>query len=659
MVDFEKAKRHHRIPPRPLRLGCAAPFELSDFEFVSDFGFRISGLIKSLFLPIAAALLTLASASYAQQQNSPHIGYVYPAGGRQGAAFEVEVGGQFLDGVTNVYVCGAGVQATVLEDLKPPTPKQLGELREKAKELQDKRQAVLRSRRLGATPGSTNYVVWTAEDEKMALEIRKKMLAFQGKKPANPAIAETVVLRVAMDPDAEPGERELRLGTPAGLSNPLVFRIGDLPEFRAKEPLPSDEPLRGKDLKARNEPKATPRSEMNITLPALVNGQILPGGVDRYRFHARQGQHLVVTASARELIPYLADAVPGWFQATLTLYDGKGKELAYDDHYQFHPDPVIHYEVPADGEYAVEIRDSIYRGREDFVYRIAIGELPFVTSIFPLGGPAGAQTTVELKGWNLPVTNLMLNNADREQGIYPFTVHKDKFVSNRVPFAVDTLPECLEREPNNSPENAQPVMLPIIINGRIDQPGDWDVFRFEGRAGDELVAEVYARRLDSPLDSVLKLTDAAGHQLAYNDDYEDKGSGLNTHHADSYLSLTLPADGVYYLHLGDAQHQGGPEFAYRLRLSAPRPDFALRIVPSTINARAGMNVPLTVYALRKDGFTNDITLALNDAPDGFTLSGAQVPAGQSQVRLTLRAPPDCRDGAYQPFHGRPRHDPGT
>ena len=114
---------------------------------------------------------------------------------------------------------------------------------------------------------------------------------------------------------------------------------------------------------------------------------------------------LVVVAAARELIPYLADAVPGWFQAALALYDAKGHELEHADHYLFHPDPVLHYEIPKDGEYVVEIRDSIYRGREDFVYRITLGELPYVTSIFPLGGPAGAQTTVELKGWNLPVTS--------------------------------------------------------------------------------------------------------------------------------------------------------------------------------------------------------------------------------------------------------------
>ena len=72
------------------------------------------------------------------------------------------------------------------------------------------------------------------------------------------------------------------------------------------------------------------------------------------------------------MIPYLADAVPGWFQATLTLRDAKGKEVAYTDDFRFNPDPIITYTIPADGEYLLEIKDSIYRGREDFVYRIAV-----------------------------------------------------------------------------------------------------------------------------------------------------------------------------------------------------------------------------------------------------------------------------------------------
>jgi hypothetical protein len=467
--------------------------------------------------------------------------------------------------------------------------------------------------------------------------MRQRLIMFAPRRNANPAIAETVTVRVTLAPDAELGERELKLAMPTGLSNPLRFCVGQLVEYNKRESNASAEGGALRQRRLNNEQKAVGPTEMSITIPATVNGQTLPGGVDRYRFQAHKGMGLVVVAAARELIPYLPDAVPGWFQAALALYDAKGHELEHADHYLFHPDPVLHYEIPKDGEYVVEIRDSIYRGREDFVYRITLGELPYVTSIFPLGGPAGAQTTVELKGWNLPVTTLTKTNT--EPGIYPVSVRKEDRVSNRVPFAVDTLPECLEKEPNSSIATAQRVTLPIIVNGRVDKPGDWDVFRFEGRAGDTVVAEVYARRLDSPLDSVLKLMDASGKQLAFNDDHEDKGAGLNTHYADSYITATLPADGAFYIHLGDAQHQGGPEFAYRLRLSAPRPDFALRVVPSSLSVRGGSSVPLTVYALRRDGFTNEITLSLQDAPAGYKLNGAKVPANQDQVRLTLLAPP--------------------
>jgi hypothetical protein len=100
--------------------------------------------------------------------------------------------------------------------------------------------------------------------------------------------------------------------------------------------------------------------------------------------------------------------------------------------------------------------------------------------------------------------------------------------------------------------------------------------------------------------------------------------------------------GTYYLHLWDAQHNGGPEYAYRLRISQPRPDFELRAVPSSLTARAGETVPITVYALRRDGLTNAIAIALKDAPSGFKLSGGPVPssqvATQDQVKLTLTVP---------------------
>lgn len=619
-------------------------------------------MVPSRWSAALAMTVFLAVAALAQTpQRGLHVGYVYPAGGQQGTTFEAVIGGQFLTGVNAVDVSGGGVEATIVELIQPMPGKVLNELRIKVDELLARR-AVVRNdfRALEAFRSFKNAKTakpdpaeqdkeleelkkkyagakWTAEDEATLMEIRKK-ISGAVRRPANPAIGELAVLRVTVAPDAKPGQRELRIASPNALSNPLVFCVGSRPEFSAKvsKNLTEQKSSIAKTAVAPKDRKAEP--EMTVTLPAVINGQILPGKVDRYRFTARQGQRLVVVASARELIPYIADAVPGWFQATLAVYDGQGKELAYDDDFRFNPDPVLYLRIPADGEYVVEIKDAIYRGREDFVYRITIGELPFVTSIFPLGGPADAQTAVELQGWNLPATRLTVDNRGKTPGVYPLADGDQGWISNRVPFAVDTLPECLEQESNDDPSHAQQVTSPIIVNGRIGKPNDSDMFCFEGRAGDEIVAEVLARRLNSPLDSVLKLTDSSGKQVAMNDDYEDKGAGLTTHHADSWLRAVLPADGKYYLHLTDMQHQGGSAYAYRLRISPPRPDFELRVVPSSVSARAGATVPLTVYALRKDGFAGEIGLVLKDAPQGFTLDGSQVPAKQDQVKVTLTAP---------------------
>jgi len=572
---------------------------------------RCASLCFAVFLLIAAPVRS--------QQNAPRIGYVFPAGGQQGGTVEVEVAGQFLDKAGSAYISGEGIQAKMLDFVQPLPPEQMTALREQLDELQKKGKDAAILRELNA--------------------IREKLSASLSLR-ANPAISQRARFQITLAPDAEPGMRELRFKTPLGLSNPLAFCIGRLPEFREKNP------------KVNAADTVT-----EISLPAVINGQLipgsygrfrtmgrqqqqtyLPGDVDRYQFKARKGQRLVAVASARELIPYLPDAVPGWLQAVLTLYDSSGKEVAYSDDFFFHPDPVIYYEIPKDGDYVIEIRDAIYRGRDDFVYRITIGEFPFLTGIFPLGGRAGTQIHVQTSGWNLPENAVTMDARKLAPGIYSVPAGKNGLASNSAPFMAGNLPEYFEKEPNNSQKKSQQVKYPVIINGRVDDPGDVDVYGFSGRSGDKIAVEVYARRLGSPLDSVIRLTDANNKQLAFSDDREDKGAGLETHHADSYLTTTLPAEGTYYMSIGDAQHKGGPEYAYRLRISAPQPDFDLRVVPSAVNALMGPNAPVTVYALRKDGFSGDIALALKNAPPGVALSSAKVPAGLDKVQFTLSIP---------------------
>ena len=135
------------------------------------------------------------------------------------------------------------------------------------------------------------------------------------------------------------------------------------------------------------------------------------------------------------------------------------------------------------------------------MYRITVGELPFVTSIFPLGGRVGESVKIEMDGWNLDKAALTPPSKDAKPGSCLLAATSGTFVSNYVPFALDTLPECMEQEPNDEPSKAQKVNPPIIINGRADSPGEWDVFGVDGKAGETIVAEVTARRLGSPLDS--------------------------------------------------------------------------------------------------------------------------------------------------------------
>jgi hypothetical protein len=577
------------------------------------------------FFPAIAAFLLLGGTALAQQ--GPHLAYVYPAGGKAGATFQITVGGQFLLAASNVVVSGSGVSATVLERSRPMNQKDFNDLCDRLKALQEKFQATRK--------GEAGTNVWMVADAGERMQIREKILKNPPNRTANPAMLDTVIVKISIAADVMPGDREIRLATANALSNPLRFCVGTLPEISKAAAKPANPDLDKylEKLGGRPAPAGTPKYEAQVKLPATINGQIMPGGVDRYRFFAARGQQLVLAVSARALIPYLADAVPGWFEAVLTIYDAKGKELASDERFRFQPDPVIHFAAPSDGEYTVEIHDSIFRGREDFIYRLTLGELPFVTGIFPLGGKLGEKTSVALNGWNLPEKIFVHTNS--EVGIAGLNGN----FFNPVPFAVDDLPECFEREPNHSVETAQQVTLPIIINGHVGKPGEPEVFKFTGHAGQQIVAEVFARRLDSPLDSFLRLTDADGKQLAFNDDFEDRGTGLETHHADSDLTATLPADGTYFIHLTDTQGQGGPEFAYRLRISEPQPDFALRVVPSSLSLRTGMSAPLTVFALRRDGFTNAINLELKDTPAGFSLSGARIAAGQDKAQFTLKAPP--------------------
>ncbi len=479
----------------------------------------------------------------------------------------------------------------------------------------------------------------------------------------------TLKLTVTIAANADLGERNLFVETPAGMSNGFHFFVGQLPEVNEVEP--NDDFAAAQTLPA---------------LPVLVNGQINRqvngqpvADKDFFRFEAKAGQTLVFTVDARAILPYIADAVPGWLQAVLTLYDANGKELAYADGFRFKQDTVLIYKVTADGQYVLEIRDSLYRGREDFIYRLSIGALPYITDIYPLGGKRGSSMAVQLHGVNLqasykgsgpidrngpegashqldptPYTTLNVNVPARAPQVLWLQTTGQGLASNRVKFDAGDLPETSEIEPNDSPQQANRVNIGSIINGRIDRPGDLDYFVFKAAAKQDLVFEVRARRLDSSLDSVIALFDSQGKKLAQNDDVENANEPPLTHQADSRLEFKIPTDGDYFLRIGDAQRKGGEDYAYRLIIAPDRPDFDLRLASEfPQRLAAGETAAATVSAIRRVGYNGEIRLALKDVPKGFVLRGGVISQKRgwedgNETRLTITAPADAVGGILTP-----------
>ena len=424
---------------------------------------------------------------------------------------------------------------------------------------------------------------------------------------------DSVRISVSIALGAELGQRDVRLHTSGGISTRCRLVVGDLPEINEVEP---------------NSEKS--QAQRLPSLPLLVNGQILESDRDYFRFSAKAGQTIVAAVQARTLLPYIADTVPGWLDACLTLYDAGGNELSWVDDFNLQPDPVLIFPVAKDGEYLLEVRDILYRGRETFVYRLSLGALPYITSIYPLGGQRNTTIPVELHGVNLPMASANFAIPGDSPTVRWLTPGGPGFLPAAVPFAAGDLPEVQEAEPNDSLAQANRVEVPCIINGRIQHSGDNDYFVFSAAAGQTLVMEVQARRLGSPLDSILYLYNAQGGELARNDDWIDPTEGLLTHHADSRIAYTFPAAGDYVLRIKDIQQNGGPQYVYRLVIAPPRHDFALRVTPDNPRLTKGDTAVLTVKALRHDGFPGEISLAVQNLPPGFSASDAVIPAGQEQ-----------------------------
>jgi len=127
---------------------------------------------------------------------------------------------------------------------------------------------------------------------------------------------------------------------------------------------------------------------------------------------------------------------------------------------------------------------------------------------------------------------------------------------------------------------------------------------------------------------------------------DDGGPGYGK---DSLLHFTAPADGEYIVSIRDVQGLGGETYSYRLTARHPRPDFRLTVNPRNPNVPVGGAIPVTVTAIRMDGFDGPIEVSLGDLPAGLRASTGVIASGQVSTTIALSAEPNAKLDAAVPL----------
>ena len=181
----------------------------------------------------------------------------------------------------------------------------------------------------------------------------------------------------------------------------------------------------------------------------------------------------------------------------------------------------------------------------------------------------------------------------------------------------------------------EPAARPVMVRGVMEK-GRKDSYLFEAQKGERIIFEVFARRLKSPLDSLIQVYDGKGKRIAVNDDCERLKAGVILHGAaDSYLDFTVPADGRYTVTVSDTSGLGGRDYVYYLRIDQPRPRFTVYSVPSSLEVAMVGAEPLTLVAERHDGFSGEIGLKLKNGGDYILNGPKSIPAGCDRAVVTI------------------------
>jgi hypothetical protein len=427
-----------------------------------------------------------------------------------------------------------------------------------------------------------------------------------------------VSLKVA--PDAALGEYLARVRTASGITELRTFWVGALPIVDEKEP--------------NNDLATAQKVALNITIHGTVENE----DVDYYAFEAKKGQRVSAEIEAMRLGTTM-------FDPYLAILDSKRFELATaDDTPLLGQDACCSVIIPADGTYYVQVRESAYGGNGACQYRLHLGNFPRPTAVTPAGGKPGEEIEVTFLGDPTgPIKQKVKLPTTVPPGRFGLFAQDTGGISpSPVPFRLSDLPNVIESEGNiNHATATKAGELPLALNGVIAKEKEVDHYGVTAKKGQVFDVHCYARRLGSPLDSVMTISALNGGAIIANDDAIGP---------DSYFRWTVPADGEYVLTVTDHLGKGGVNYFYRVEFTAVRPKLSVTLPKvdlfgysqdrQTLTVPRGNRMATMVVANRVD-IGGDLTLGADGLPAGIALSADTMPAGLNAVPVVLEATPEA------------------
>ena len=203
---------------------------------------------------------------------------------------------------------------------------------------------------------------------------------------------------------------------------------------------------------------------------------------------------------------------------------------------------------------------------------------PRLLTTMPMGGKAGTQFEITISGENLdelgelafsdrritaaqkldaagqpePNKYVITIPADCPVGLYEARAMTRLGISSSRVFSVGSLTENVRTKPNTTLATAMEIDVNSVTNASMTNRAV-DHYIFNAKKGQRLIVDCATRGIDSKLDAVVIVADAAGRDLLV-----ERRGGV--------LDFAVPDDGRYVVKVHELTFKGGVEYFYRLGL---------------------------------------------------------------------------------------------